>query len=185
MLLKMLHFEHPKEVITANISYKRIIDINEDHLEYCSNLIEFNCSENYIPLEKLRKLPAVEKINISHNQIKQLNLEKGGFECLQDLNMSFNFLLYGCIPQLTLIPCLMSLDLSFNELSELPESLQNFLLLKKINLEGNNFKSDFKAANFWASLATLPRIQQINVARNKIRGIHTQKLMAGNFSTVV
>lgn len=59
MLLKMLHFEHPKEVITANISYKRIIDINEDHLEYFSNLVELNCSENYIALEKLRKLPAV------------------------------------------------------------------------------------------------------------------------------
>jgi hypothetical protein len=47
------------------------------------------------------------------------------------------------------------------------------VLLKKLNLEGNNFKSDFKAANFWASLATLPRIEHINVARNKIRGIHT------------
>ncbi len=70
----MLHFEHPKEVITANISYKRIIDINEDHLEYFSNLIELNCSENYIALEKLRKLPAVEKINISHNQIREVNL---------------------------------------------------------------------------------------------------------------
>ena len=80
-------------------------------------MVELNCSENYIPLEKLRKLPAVEKINISHNQIRDVNLEKGGFECLQDLNMSFNFLNYGCIPQLTLISCLMVLDLGYNELS--------------------------------------------------------------------
>jgi Leucine-rich repeat (LRR) protein len=42
-------------------------------------LVELNCSENYIPLEKLRKLPAVEKINISHNQIREVSLEKGGF----------------------------------------------------------------------------------------------------------
>ncbi len=79
LLLKMLHFEHPKEVVTANISYRRIVDINEDHLEYFSNLVELNCSENYIALEKLRKLPAVEKINISHNQIREVNLEHGGF----------------------------------------------------------------------------------------------------------
>ena len=39
MLLKMLNFEHPKEVITANISYKRIVDISEDQIEYYSNLV--------------------------------------------------------------------------------------------------------------------------------------------------
>ncbi len=51
--------------------------------------------------------------------------------------------------------------------------MEHFQLLKKINLEGNNFRSDHKASNFWASLATLPRIEVISVARNKIRGIHT------------
>lgn len=99
--------------------------------------------------------------------------------------MSFNYLEYGCIPQLSLISCLMNLDLSYNELSELPQSLQHFQLLKRLNLEGNNFRSDHKAANFWASLATLPRIEVISVARNKIRGIHTEKLAAGNFSTLI
>ena len=59
MLLKMLHFEHPKEIVSANISYKRIVHIEADHLEYFSNLVELNCSENYIQLEMLRKLPAV------------------------------------------------------------------------------------------------------------------------------
>jgi Leucine-rich repeat (LRR) protein len=89
------------------------------------------------------------------------------------------------MPQLTLIPCLMNLDLSYNDLNELPDSLEHFMLLKKINLEGNNFRSDYKASNFWASLATLPRIEVISVARNKIRGIHTEKLAAGNFSTLI
>jgi Leucine-rich repeat (LRR) protein len=99
--------------------------------------------------------------------------------------MSFNWLGYTYIPQLALIPCLMKLDLSFNELEELPESLQHFSLLKQLNLEGNNFRSDYKASNFWASLATLPRIESISVARNQIRGIHTEKLAAGNFSTLI
>lgn len=51
--------------------------------------------------------------------------------------------------------------------------MEHFQLLKKINLEGNNFKSDYKASPFWASLASLPRVEYISVARNKIRGIHT------------
>lgn len=44
MLLKMLHFEHPKEIVTANISYRRIVSINADHLVYFTNLVELDCS---------------------------------------------------------------------------------------------------------------------------------------------
>lgn len=120
--------------------------------------MELNCSENYIKLEDLRKLPSVEKINISHNQIKTLNLQNGGFECLQYLNMSFNSLESVYIPQLTLLPSLIDLDLSYNELTSIPEDLSNFVFLKKLNLEGNKFRSDDKASTFWASLATLERI---------------------------
>ena len=133
----------------------------------------------------MRKLPAVEKINIAHNQIKDLDLTHGGFDCLQELNMSFNFISFEYINQLNFIPCLMDLDLSFNELDELPDTMEGFSLLKKINLEGNNFSSSKKASSFWASLASLPRIEVISVARNQIRGIHTEKLAAGNFSTLI
>jgi Leucine-rich repeat (LRR) protein len=62
------------------------------------------------------------------------------------------------IPQLTLLPSLLDLDLSYNDLSYIPESLSNFYYLKKLNLEGNKLKSDEKASSFWASLATLPAI---------------------------
>jgi Leucine-rich repeat (LRR) protein len=74
---------------------------------------------------------------------------------------------------LTLLPSLVDLDLSYNDLEELPENLQNFTKLKKLNLEGNKFRSDHKAALFWASLASLPAIEIISVSRNRIRGIHT------------
>jgi hypothetical protein len=57
-----------------------------------------------------------------------------------------------------LLPSLVDLDLSYNDLSYIPESLSNFYYLKKLNLEGNKFKSDEKASSFWASLATLPAI---------------------------
>jgi Leucine-rich repeat (LRR) protein len=62
------------------------------------------------------------------------------------------------VTQLTLLPSLVDLDLSYNELEELPESLNNFTKLKKLNLEGNKFRSDHKAAFFWSSLASLPCI---------------------------
>lgn len=52
-------------------------------------------------------------------------------------------------------------------------------------MAGNLFRSDHKASHFWSSLATLPIIEHISIARNQIRGIHTEKLAAGNFSTLV
>lgn len=70
--------------------------------------------------------------------------------------MSFNFLQPAFIPQLTLLPSLIDLDLSYNDLATIPENLSNFSYLKKLNLEGNKFKSDEKASSFWAALATLP-----------------------------
>lgn len=63
--------------------------------------------------------------------------------------------------------------------------MANFTKLKKLNLEGNKFRSDHKAALFWSSLASLPCIEFLSVSRNKIRGIHTEKLIAGNFSTLI
>ncbi len=63
--------------------------------------------------------------------------------------------------------------------------MTNFTKLKKLNLEGNKFRSDYKASGFWSSLATLPVIEFLSVSRNKVRGIHTEKLIAGNFATLI
>lgn len=61
----------------------------------------------------------------------------------------------------------------------------HFAKLKKLNLEGNKFRSDYKAANFWSSLAIMPSLEILSVSRNKIRGIHTEKLTAGNFANLI
>jgi len=43
-------------------------------------------------------------------------MEAGGFDKLKKLNLSFNFIEYQHISQLTLLPSLVDLDLSYNEL---------------------------------------------------------------------
>ena len=100
-------------------------------------------------------------------------MEHGGFNKLRKLNFSFNFLEFQYINHLTMINNLQDLDLSYNQLEELPENMQNFAFLTKLNLQGNKFRSDYKASNFWSSLASLPALQLLSVSRNKIRGIHT------------
>jgi|JI6StandDraft_1071083.scaffolds.fasta_scaffold13562_7 Leucine-rich repeat (LRR) protein len=125
-LLKLLRFEHPKEIIRADISYRRIVELNPDHLEYFSNLIELNCSENELRLEMLKKLPAVQTVDISHNRIRSFPLEMNGFRALRNLNLSFNAIEFEYLSHLAMMPELRHLNIGFNDLKELPEDMSNF-----------------------------------------------------------
>jgi hypothetical protein len=59
--------------------------------------------------------------------------------------------------------------------------MSNFELLERLDISGNLFTSEYKASLFWGSLSTLPQLKYLNISRNKMRGIHTERLSAGNF----
>lgn len=63
------------------------------------------------------------------------------------------------------------LDLSANDLYELPNDLSNFGVLEELNLSMNRFKSDNLAANLWHSLASIPNLRDLNISKNLLRGI--------------
>jgi Leucine-rich repeat (LRR) protein len=91
-MLKLLRFENPKDIMKANISYKRIVSVESEHLQHFENLIDLNCAENYIKLEWLTTLPSLQTLNISHNMISGLPLEVKNFRNLTTLNISFNYI---------------------------------------------------------------------------------------------
>jgi Leucine-rich repeat (LRR) protein len=74
------------------------------------------------------------------------------------------------------------LNLCGNELSELPEDLSGFISLETLNLSCNKFESNLKAARLWSALASIPKLKDLDVSRNLLRGIHTEKLIPGNFN---
>lgn len=121
----------------------------------------------------LKKLPAVQSIDISHNRIRSFPLEMNGFKALRNLNLSFNEVAFEYIPHLAMMPELRNLNLASNDLKELPEDLSNFEILEQLDLSGNLFSSEYKAAPFWGSLATIPQLRNLSIARNRMRGIHT------------
>ena len=63
------------------------------------------------------------------------------------------------------------LNLENNELRELPKDLSKFENLEDMNLSGNAFESDHKAAELWFSLARIKKLKMLNIARNYLRGI--------------
>ena len=74
------------------------------------------------------------------------------------------------------------MNLSGNDLKELPEELTALRTLEDFDISFNSFNSEHKASQFWFSLASLPNLKILNVSRNFLRGIHTEKLVAGNFN---
>lgn len=69
-------------------------------------------------------------------------------------------------------------------MKELPEGLNSLNLLEDFDLSFNGFSSEHKAADFWFILASLPSLKALNVSRNFFRGIHTEKLVVGNFNAL-
>lgn len=74
------------------------------------------------------------------------------------------------------------MNLSGNDLKELPDELTALRVLEDFDISFNSFNSEHKASQFWFSLASLPSLKILNVSRNFLRGIHTEKLVAGNFN---
>lgn len=69
-------------------------------------------------------------------------------------------------------------------MKELPDGLNALNLLEDFDLSLNCFNSEYKAADFWCILASLPCLKVLNVSRNFFRGIHTEKLVVGNFNAL-
>lgn len=76
------------------------------------------------------------------------------------------------------------MNLAGNELKELPDGMNALRSLEEFDLSFNGFNSEHKAADVWFILATLPNLRILNISRNFLRGIHTEKLVAGNFNTL-
>ena len=63
------------------------------------------------------------------------------------------------------------MNLAANELSELPYELNTLNNLEKLNLSSNKFLSDYNAAKLWAHLASIPKLKELDISRNMLRGI--------------
>ena len=73
------------------------------------------------------------------------------------------------------------LNLAGNYLEELPETLAQFKNLEFLDVSSNEYRSNQNAAKLWKSLASMENLKHLNIARNYLRGIHTERLMAGDF----
>jgi Leucine-rich repeat (LRR) protein len=77
------------------------------------------------------------------------------------------------------MPKLSILDLSSNELATLPDDMSGFRGLRELSLASNAFSTDsvvYSASLLFSTLATIPYLKKLSLSRNKLRGIHSEKL---------
>lgn len=115
-------------------------------------------------------LPMLRTLNLSCNLLTALPPFSRGFTSLQILDLSFNHLnaaaVFGGPSGLSELPGLLELDVSGNGFGKLPNVHGCWPSLRKLDLEYNGLSGDCLGP-----LATLPALEQLGLAHNRIRGI--------------
>lgn len=161
---------------------QNIVEILATDLKYFVNLEYLDLSENMVDLGQFTFLPNLLVLKLQSSLITNLNFpSENVFPKLQELNLSFNRINTNQLPSLLPFTSLHLLSLSGNDLREVIEDWSSLKNLDELDLSLNAFSSEVKASNFWSSLSTLPKLKNLNISRNFLRGIHTEKLVSGNF----
>lgn len=113
MIMKKYNFESPSQVTSINIQKNNLFNVFEEDMVHFSNVGNINLIDNTVPLYKLRNFKSVVKINLSFNQMKELEVypsqempigfpvtQIGYFEHLYSLNLSFNMINPATLTQL-------------------------------------------------------------------------------------
>ncbi|GAB4231952.1 MAG: hypothetical protein Tsb0021_10510 [Chlamydiales bacterium] len=143
-------FEGNHTLKELDLSYNALNEIPKSLFE-CSALEEFNFSKNLLAdfptKEKLQRLTNLKKLDLSENLLKDVKSywffsnNIFGLPNLQSLSLKLNSL--ESLPKEAFDGAvkLEFLDLSYNRLKILPESLFDLIALKTLHLESNTFSS--------------------------------------------
>jgi len=130
-----------KNIETFDASDNNIADFPK-HLEFCEKLTQINLSKNNLEAipDCFGNLCNLKFLNMSQNRIKLIPTTCKLWSNIEDLIFNRND--FDIFPGEVLTNgwrnCLNTLDLSFNKIKEIPESVQNLLKLKKLNCMNNN-----------------------------------------------
>ncbi|XP_018647844.1 putative ras suppressor protein 1, rsu1 [Schistosoma mansoni] len=173
--LKRGLIKDPQCICEVDVSCLGLEDLEPDlHLKFTS-LRKLVAADNALSLECCKNFNGLVELDLSLNQINSLSRYSPGFDSLQYLNLSYNFLQSADIEKLGYLPSLRILYLSGNDLRKLPPDLSEtgltsdehivfkFSKLEILHLDDNKLSD----AQDFASLGTLPRLTYLNLANNR------------------
>lgn len=136
---KVASYKHSSDV---DLSRAGIKVLTPDFKKLGMNCVTLNLSYNNlmeIPVGLLVKFSKLRALDISHNGINQFPLELP--KTIESINASHNRLFYSPItPSIADLACLLYLDISSNQLEEIPDELFDMRFLKQLKLADNMLK---------------------------------------------
>jgi Leucine-rich repeat (LRR) protein len=146
------------------------------------NLKSVHLNDNRIQdISALGRLQELCKLHVSCNRISQLPILSGGlFYHLQIFDASYNFIpadvIFSCASEWSRLPCLRHLDLSGNDLQQLPKVMGSFPSLQLLRLDQNALTGACLQA-----LNGLPRLEHLTLTKNRIQTIPANTASKGSF----
>lgn len=174
---------HLKQVIISNCNISSI----DPYIGDMVSLKEFNISNNaIIDISALTKIATLEKLNVSGNNVSLNSLDFSGMHLLKifglsecnlndtDLNkltsipsLEYLYLSNNSISNIspfTTMTSLKSIDLSYNNINQIPSSISGLLNLKEINLSFNSI------INLPPEIGALSELRDFIAASNNLAG---------------
>lgn len=158
----------PEDISTARLQHCGLVDCVEEDMAHFTNLAHLDVSGNAVSFESLSLLPRIEVLEMALNGLNWVD-PRAGFQTLSILDLSFNKIQPDAILNLGRLPNLTSLDLSNNDLRELPLSMAASEVATFENLETLNLNDNFLTSpGVFQALAGLPSLLMLDLNNNKI-----------------
>ncbi|KAH8855317.1 X-ray radiation resistance-associated protein 1 [Schistosoma japonicum] len=193
ILLKRGLVKDPSCLYEVNVSCLGLEGIESGLHSRFTSLRKIAAADNTLSLDLFKGFNELTELDLSLNQVSSLLSYSNGFECLHSLNLSFNFLKPLDIEKLGYLPSLKILYLSGNDLYRLPPDLAEsglildgqivfkFAKLEVLYLDDNKLSD----AQDFASLASLPRLTYLNLAKNNFHTVPLLKSISSKKHQVV
>ncbi len=171
VILQSAFAKDPSEVARCNLAGRELCSVMTGDLATFDNLVHLDVSDNSLPFPLLAALPRLKVLDLSLNELTTLQLPPGFFANLEVLDLSYNTLGLAAILELAPLPRLTSLNLSGNQLDELPLAMsgmtgtgqrESFRVLETLILDDN----ELQGATPFQAVAGLPRLRHMSMNRN-------------------
>lgn len=163
-LLEATGMGFPEDAQQAMLADRKLVAVNEDDMNYFTEMLYIDASENALELAPFGAFPKLRELKLTCNHITTIDQELFGFENLTCLDLSYNRLNCDSIQALEVLANLKDLDLSGNKLREIPDDWQHFRSLEKLMLDYNLLENN----DIFTAISVAPNLRILSVYDNHL-----------------
>lgn len=159
--------EFPKQIKKMKLLYELHLSDNQlksipSSIKKLENLKDIDFSKNEIKSlpKAMEQLKGLENVNLSHNQLQDISALFPSMYYVKNLNVSFNQLTN--INQINELKTAKIIDLSNNQIEEIPAEIHHLKSLKMLDLSNNKIKALPK------TITGLNKLEELNLENNQV-----------------